>query len=586
MNFPTDSQWEQYSALCLRLQPFSEAGRAAKLQALRATGAEDSQVLSLVAVHFASPPDPDRDRTGQRLGQFTLKGLLGSGGMGVVYRAEQQIGPARREVAVKLLHPSLLLSARDDAMERFVAEIKILVALHHEGIARIYDGGIREDPHVREQLPYLAMELVPGGQPLTVYAKEYDLSLEERLALLVRVCQAVRYAHEHLIVHRDLKPANILVDSEGRPVVIDFGLAHVWDRALLPGAWLVASGTPAYMSPEQVSGTFGAVSDKTDVYALGVLLYELLTGQRPYTLPPGGSFEHVREVIVRAVPRPLRSYGEAYRGELDAMVMAALAKQPADRPRVAVLQSRIERYLQRVPARPPQPSPPPGPDEVMRQHLLNRLKGEVVDPLEPVQLPTGGGTVMHLAYPNVQWGQFQACVRYRGLLPDQSPDPPYRRADPKAPNLTAVHMAVEVLVPERAGQAVQGSTAQVYECPDAPGVWQDAFLEFAYLLALIRCSRTLALEAVADVGDVWCTGAVEIHEGQPVLGGVDQRGFDATLTGFLAQPRDRLFLVPAAICFRPNGTSVVYTRCRCARSQPSVRPCRISWRPASGLGPR
>ena len=236
--------------------------------------------------------------------------------------------------------------------------------------------GIYEDPHTHDQLPYLAMELVRGGLPLTTYARDYALSWPERLALFLRVCRAVQYAHEHRVVHRDLKPANILVDREGRPVVIDFGLACAYD-ALLPGAHLVAAGTPAYMSPEQVSDAFGAVSAKSDVYALGLILYELLTEQLPYALPRDGSVEELRQVITEATPPPLSQYNAAYGGELEAIVAAALAKRPADRLSVAVLRSRLERALQKwappavmVPLAAVQPVPPAAPPPV--QSLTSR----------------------------------------------------------------------------------------------------------------------------------------------------------------------------------------------------------------------
>jgi serine/threonine protein kinase len=136
---------------------------------------------------------------------------------------------------VKLIQPALLRTAREEALARFLAELHTLVALQHEGIARIYDGGIYEDPRTHEPLPYIVMELVHGGLPLTTYVRDSALSWQERLDLMLRVCRAVQYAHEHRVVHRDLKPTNILVDPEGRPVVIDFGLAQACD-ALLSGA--------------------------------------------------------------------------------------------------------------------------------------------------------------------------------------------------------------------------------------------------------------------------------------------------------------------------------------------------------------
>src|SRR5262249_96607 len=153
--------------------------------------------------------------------------------------------------------------------------------------------------------------------------------------------------------------------------------------------------------------------------------------------------------------------------------------------------------------------------------------------------------MMHLAYPNVQQAQFQACVRYLSLPQSEAP-PSYGLADPRTPNLTAVHQAVQELVPERVEQLVQGKIAQVYEIADALGPWQGSSLDLAYLLALIRCSRPCTLEALADAGDVWCTGALGVLDGHTVLQGVEQTGFNAKVAGFLAQRRDRLFLVPSA----------------------------------------
>jgi class 3 adenylate cyclase len=350
MKLPTDSQWARYSLLCRRLEPLPTPERAAVLQQLHAAGDENPQVLSLVALHCALPPDSARDRTGDRLGDFTLEESLGAGGMGVVYRAQQHMGATTRPVVVKLIHPTWLRTAREQALAQFQAELGTLVKLEHESIARIYGGGIAEDPITHESLPYIAMELVRGGLPLTTYARDYALAWTERLALFLRVCRAVQYAHEHRVMHRDLKPTNILVDLEGHPTVIDFGLACVSD-ALLPGAHLVAAGTPAYMSPEQVSAAWGAVSAKSDVYALGLILYELLTEQPPYALPPHGAWEQMRDVITTATPRPLGQHRPEYHGELEALVAHALAKRPADRCSVAELRSRLERFVQAQPAR-------------------------------------------------------------------------------------------------------------------------------------------------------------------------------------------------------------------------------------------
>jgi hypothetical protein len=187
----TDSQWEQFKAVLARVQPLSIEERAAALQKLGAQGEVEPRVLSRVAWHLRRRPDPDRCRTGERIGNCTLGEKLGAGGMGVVYRAQQHLGDATRPVAVKLMHPRWLLAAREEALERFRAELGTLVRLEHEGIARIYDGGIATDPYTREALPYIAMELVLDGRPITTYAQECHLTVPRKLALFVKVCDAV-----------------------------------------------------------------------------------------------------------------------------------------------------------------------------------------------------------------------------------------------------------------------------------------------------------------------------------------------------------------------------------------------------------
>ena len=153
---------------------------------------------------------------------------------------------------MKLIHPTLLLTAREEAVARFQAEMHTLFTLQHKNIARVYDDGLYTDPRTHEQIPYMAMELVHGGQPIATYAKNYTLSWQERLAVFLRVCSAVRYAHEHRIVHRDLKPANILVDSEGCPFVIDFGLAQACDAPWRPHCLSLAAQAPRLQVPRPV----------------------------------------------------------------------------------------------------------------------------------------------------------------------------------------------------------------------------------------------------------------------------------------------------------------------------------------------
>ena len=339
----TESQWERYFTVLDDLEPLPTPEREAALQSLRNQGQDGPDVLSLVALHFALPPEPDRCRRGERIDRFILGDQIGSGGMGVVYRATQDIG---REVALKLIHPRFLEMDQDDACARYAAEVAMLAKLEHAGIARIYDGGIYHNDATGESCPFFAMQLVRGGTPLTRYATAYGLSLRERLELFLRVCEAVQYAHSQGVIHRDLKPANILVDTKGHPVVIDFGLARACDLMTPPDKRTHLSGTPAYMSPEQVSDAFGCVGPASDVYALGVMLYELLAERRPYETTGSASTTAIRQTIVDVLPSPLGLEHAACGGALETIIEKALEKRPADRyPSVAALQVALRRYL-------------------------------------------------------------------------------------------------------------------------------------------------------------------------------------------------------------------------------------------------
>jgi adenylate cyclase len=487
MNLPTDSQWARYSILCRRLEPLPTPERAAVLQQLHAAGDEDPQVLSLVALHCALPPDSARDRTGDRLGDFTLEECLGAGGMGVVYQAQQHMGATTRPVVVKLIHPTWLRTAREQALAQFQAELGTLVKLEHESIARIYGGGIAEDPITHESLPYIAMELVRGGLPLTTYARDYALAWPERLALFLRVCRAIQYAHEHRVMHRDLKPTNILVDLEGHPTVIDFGLACVSD-ALLPGAHLVAAGTPAYMSPEQVSDAFGPISTKSDVYALGLILYELLTEQLPYVLPRDGTVEELCQMMTAAMPPPLSQHDPAYGRDLDAIVAAALAKRPGDRLSVAVLRSRLERSLQQLPPdsdRPRRPTtqpdleqasvgspPPPGPPEpstALPPAAIDNTEGPVImaSSDEPAPRVTPGITRRLAAI-------LSADVAGYSRLMGEDEEATVR-------TVTVYRDVIATLVQQHRGRVV-----------DAPG--DNVLAEFASVLDAVQCAVAIQQE--------------------------------------------------------------------------------------------
>jgi serine/threonine protein kinase len=212
-------------------------------------------------------------RGARRIGPYVVTGEAGRGGMGVVYLAERADGQFQQRVAVKVLPRGL---ESEDAVRRFREERQILASLAHPGIARLLDGGVTED-----ELPYFAMEFVEGIA-IDRWADDRWLGIEARLTLFLNVCDAVQYAHQNLVVHRDLKPSNIFVTDAGSVKLLDFGVAKLLDEgsSAADGTHTTAHWlTPRYASPEQISG--GRVTTASDVYTLGVLLFELLTGRSP-----------------------------------------------------------------------------------------------------------------------------------------------------------------------------------------------------------------------------------------------------------------------------------------------------------------
>jgi hypothetical protein len=310
-----------------------------------------AEVRALIDAHarpetwIDRPPAAPPCMEGRRIGPYEILREIASGGMGTVYLARRADGAFDMRVAVKVLRPE---AATPEVLSRFRQERQILAALDHPNIARILDGG--ETP---EGLPYLAMEFV-DGIPIDRYCADHRLDIAARLNLFRAVCAAVRYAHAHGVVHRDLKPSNILVTADGVPKLLDFGIAKLLAAGdeqptacvTRTGLWLM---TPEYASPEQVRGE--PAGPPSDVYSLGVLLYELLTGQRPYRLRTRAFHEVVRVICEEPPTRP----GGLDRG-LDAVVLKALGKRPADRyGAVEAFDADVERYLEGRPveARPP-----------------------------------------------------------------------------------------------------------------------------------------------------------------------------------------------------------------------------------------
>jgi serine/threonine protein kinase/Tfp pilus assembly protein PilF len=296
---------------------------------------------------------------GQRVGPYELERLLGAGGMAEVWLARRADGAFKREVALKLPMVSRL---RKDLEERFARERDILASLEHPNIARLYDAGVDA-----QGLPYLAMEYVPG-MALTDWCDAKRLPIAKRLALLLRVLGAVQYANERRVIHRDLKPSNILVSEAGEVRLLDFGVAklledtegaqltHLYGRAL----------TPDYASPEQLNGD--QLDARSDVYSVGVLLYELLTGRHPYRLKAGASVGSLERALATVeVIKPSTQLQERagvergttkeklahqLRGDVDVITLKALAKDPSERyESAAAMAEDIERYLQHRPIR-------------------------------------------------------------------------------------------------------------------------------------------------------------------------------------------------------------------------------------------
>lgn len=323
------------------------------------------RVLALLAAERASsdfleagPPLPGPDRAGERLGPWQLDEEIAIGGMSRVYRAHRADGAYDQAAAVKLYDAAHL---NRDAASRFDAERRILAALDHPGIARVIDGGETADGTA-----YVVMELV-RGEPITRYCNHHRIDLAGRLQLIQLVCEALDLAHRRGIVHRDIKAGNILVDETGQPRLIDFGIAKVLEHATfdhieLPhtrtGAQML---TPEYASPEHLRGE--AVGPSSDVYSLGVLLYELLTGTRPHQVA-GLSPAELERTVCSTIPldpstmitrrksappdglRPIGRLRRQLKGDIDRIIMTAMRLEPEARYASArALAEDIERHL-------------------------------------------------------------------------------------------------------------------------------------------------------------------------------------------------------------------------------------------------
>jgi WD40 repeat protein/serine/threonine protein kinase len=310
---------------------------------------------NVVADLVGSLPDSDSILIGRQFGPYRVLSLLGHGGMGSVWLAERVDGLFARQVALKLIHPALMGKVMTERASR---EREILASLNHPHIARLIDAGFSDDSQ-----PYLALEYV-AGTTITEYCDERRLPLHSRLELFRQVLNAVQYAHAHLVIHRDLKPSNVLVTQDGQVYLLDFGIAKLLTEGKATETELTRVGgralTPDYAAPEQIAGA--PITTGADVYALGVIFYELLTGERPYKLKRE-SVGALEEAILRTDPgAPSRSaisesaaaargatpkkLAKSLAGDLDTIVLKALKKKPTERYATAnAFDEDIARYL-------------------------------------------------------------------------------------------------------------------------------------------------------------------------------------------------------------------------------------------------
>ncbi len=388
----TPEDWQRVRPILESALELDSSSRAAFLEGACANSFLRREVESLIASHeqahtYALEPGSRlasrhldeaqfRLSAGKRIGPYEVLAEIAVGGMGAVYRAIRADGQYRQQVALKIVRSEL---GAEYTATRFRNERQILASLDHPNIAKILDGGTTADG-----LPYFVMEFI-DGLPITEYCDQHKLSVDERLKIFRAVCSAVHYAHQHLVIHRDIKPGNILVTSEGVPKLLDFGIAKILDPTLLPesaavtqtGLWVM---TPEYASPEQLRGE--AITTAVDLYSLGLILYELLTGHRVYRLASLLPHEIARAILETDPEKPsiaverkddipeqgkekspltpeiissLRAdspekLSQRISGDLDNVVLKAIRKEPRERYNsVDQFSEDIRRHLEHLP---------------------------------------------------------------------------------------------------------------------------------------------------------------------------------------------------------------------------------------------
>jgi serine/threonine protein kinase len=355
------AEWRQVEELFEKAMEKPPKDRCAFLEQTTTDQTLRREVLSLLAslekapdgfLKPGSPDEGDESRidplslVGKSVGRFEITGVIASGGMGTVYEG-RQTNPDRI-VAIKVLTAwSWLRSGSRSARRRFAFESQILARLSHPHIAQVYEVG------THDEMPYFVMEYVPDAQPITRYATNKKLTTKQRLELMIQVCDAVQHGHQKGVIHRDLKPGNILVDGEGHVKVIDFGVARSTDSDIAVTTMQTdvgqLIGTLQYMSPEQCQADPLGLDVRSDVYSLGVVLYEILCERTPYDVSKT-TIAHAARVICEDLPARPSSYRRSLRGDLELIVLKALEK---DRERRYQSAADLGRDCQRFQCREP-----------------------------------------------------------------------------------------------------------------------------------------------------------------------------------------------------------------------------------------
>lgn len=347
---------------------------------------EEDMDRTIVDPAETAPSGMGAGMIGRVIDGYTITGVVGAGGMGTVYLARQQ--SPDRLVALKMMRPG---TTNPSMLRRFQYETEALARLQHEGIARIYEAGTWDDGG--GAVPWFAMEYIPNASLLTEFADRERLSTSQRLALFRKVCTAVQHGHQKGIIHRDLKPGNILVNERGNPKIIDFGVAKSTDSdtAITTDRTDVGAliGTLQYMSPEQCRANPAEIDTRSDIYALGVILYQLLTNRFPYNIKQKALQEALR-IVQEEDPNRLSTVDRRLRGDVEVITLKAMEKDQRRRYQSVVdLEQDIERHLNGMPIEAVPPSVMYRIDKFVRRNRIGVIAGVLLFAVALVALIAG-----------------------------------------------------------------------------------------------------------------------------------------------------------------------------------------------------